>query len=727
MVVFDDKSVNDPSLAGEEETFWSAPLAVPAWEPLDWLSLLEQSQARLEEERGRATVAELRVEEQRRREKAERSRAQGYKRQLRAYRVKLKAARDELKDAGGGADRSRTFKALERRVEAQDDEIATLDLLLRRSVDERERIEARHRDEIHWLKVEMDGLRSLMVQISGDCNRAVDSLQKQLERRLGAARRRVQAREGTIGWLRGRIDRLKAGTARATERYRALRGAVAELRSEVRGLNGEIAELTSQLHTAQARIDKLRSTRSVLSRAVYGRKSERQDRPGTGRKRGQQPGAAGHGHTPRSGLGERTERRDPPEAARTCPECLAPYVHNGERSATVIEIEVKAHTRRIVRSRWRRGGECAASPRDVTAPALGRVFRNSPYGVSVWACVLYERFVARRPIHRVAGWLGDMGLTIAPGTLADSVKRFVPLFKPLAEAILAHQNSAPLRHADETGWRVQEYRRKGRSGRAWLWASVSLDAVYYLIDPSRSAEVACRLFGSVEGVAVLVCDRHSAYKKLARELGGKVILQWCWAHQRRSFLDCAAGHVRLTRWCRRWIERIARIYRLNEARVAEYDPAAQRQSPAFDAAQAELEQAVDALFAAAEKELAGLGAKARKARPLRSLLNHREGLCVFVDRPRAPMDNNLAERLLRGAVIGRGLSFGSDSERGARFTATMYTVTGTLAMNGIDVRRWLGEWLQACAENGREAPRDLSRWLPWSMSAERRRALAAPE
>ena len=35
----------------------------------------------------------------------------------------------------------------------------------------------------------------------------------------------------------------------------------------------------------------------------------------------------------------------------------------------------------------------------------------------------------------------------------------------------------------------------------------------------------------------------------------------------------------------------------------------------------------------------------------------------------------------------------------------MYTVTGTLAMNGIDVRRWLGEWLNACADNGREAHR----------------------
>ena len=267
---------------------------------------------------------------------------------------------------------------------------------------------------------------------------------------------------------------------------------------------------------------------------------------------------------------------------------------------------------------------------------------------------------------------------------------------------------------------------KGRSSRAWLWTSVSDDAVYFHIDPSRSAEVAKTLFGDVKGIVFLVCDRYSAYRKLARELGGKVILCWCWGHQRRSFIDCAAGHVRLTRWCQGWIERIAAIYRLNDARQEHYDPGLEHRTPAFDAAQGELKKAVDGLFADAEAELAGLSAKALRAKALRSLLNHREGLCVFVDHPQVPMDNNAAERALRGPAIGRQLSFGSDSEKGARFTAMMYSVAGTLALNGIDVRRWLQAWLTACAKNGGKPPDDLSPWLPWSMSEDCRRAFTAP-
>ena len=94
---------------------------------------------------------------------------------------------------------------------------------------------------------------------------------------------------------------------------------------------------------------------------------------------------------------------------------------------------------------------------------------------------------------------------------------------------------------------------------------------------------------------------------------------------------------------------------------------------------------------------------------------------MFLQRPAVPMDNNFAERTLRGAVIGRRLSFGSDSETGAQLTALMYSVVETLALNDIDVHRWLQEWLNAA--NGGRAPPDLAEWLPWSMSQTRWRAL----
>ena len=358
--------------------------------------------------------------------------------------------------------------------------------------------------------------------------------------------------------------------------------------------------------------------------------------------------------------------------------------------------------------------------------AVPRLFPNTPYGTSVWSRKLYEHYACRRPLHGVSGWLGDQGLPVAAGTLADSAPRFVSLFGPIAEAIRAHQNECTLRQADETGWRVQELRGEGRSGRAWLWASVTGDSACFHIDPSRSAEAALRLFGDLAPGTVFVCDRYSVYKKLERLLGGLVILQYCWAHNRRDVIDCAAGQPHLAYWCRAWLERIAAIYRLNKVRLSHYDPALAHQSAEFDTAQVALAAALDALFERASRQLAGLPDEAREGKALRSLVNHREGLSVFVDHPRTPMDNNFTERQLRALVIARRLSFGSDSLTRATLTALMYSAVATLTLNGIDVLRWLEGWLTACAQNGGRPPEDLAPWLPWSMDGARRRELAAP-
>ena len=618
--------------------------------------------------------------------------------------------------------------ASERRCKRLAGENADLRAALWNSDERERRLKAEYGYQTGRLKEDIARLRGALGRSADKLLDGMASQRQKFDRQIGAVARKVEARDRTLSWLRGRNDRLRAGTVRATELIASLRAKNAVLRADVRGLKAEKAVLASRVETLEAQVEKLRSTRSVLSKALFGSRSEKQKKSGSGRKRGQQPGAPGHGRTKRAGLREKKERRNPPKDARICSCCGKPYVANGERSTSLIEIEVKAHIRRIERPRWRRGCECPSSPLEVIAPPPARLFPGTLYGTSFWARFLFEHCACFRPLSRVAAWYADQGLPVSPGTLANSLKRFVPLFEPIHEAILAHQNKAALRHADETGWRVQEFRRNGRSSRAWLWTSVSKDTVYFLIDPSRSAEVAKTLFGDTDCTVLVVCDRYSAYRKLARELGGKVILCFCWAHQRRTFIDCAAGHVRLARWCERWIERMGEIYHLNDERLKHYDPALalERQSPAFDAAHDALKKAVERLFADAGAELAGLPKEGRKAKALRSLLRHREGLCVFVDHPLVPMDNNFAERVLRRPAIGRKLSFGSNSEDGATFTAIMYSVVGTLSMNGIDVLRWLKAWLDACAKNGGKPPDDLSPWLPWSMSEARKRKFTAP-
>lgn len=134
---------------------------------------------------------------------------------------------------------------------------------------------------------------------------------------------------------------------RAKDIIESLRRRNAELRVEMRELKTERKALASRIETLEAQVEKLRSTRRVLSKALFGSRSEKQKKAGTGRKRGQQPGAPGHGRTPRPGLGEKKEPRNPPKDARICSCCGKPYVANGERSTTLIEIDRLGHRRAL--------------------------------------------------------------------------------------------------------------------------------------------------------------------------------------------------------------------------------------------------------------------------------------------------------------------------------------------------------------------------------------------
>ena len=118
-------------------------------------------------------------------------------------------------------------------------------------------------------------------------------------------------------------------------------------------------------------------------------------------------------------------------------------------------------------------------------------------------------------------------------------------------------------------------------------------------EPSTSSRnlaqrAAARLFGDAAPGTVLVCDRYSAYKKLAKDSAGLVTLAFCWAHVRRDFIKCAAGNETPTDWERRWTGRIARLYRLNGARLEQHDAGldADHRNPAFAAAHRELARAL---------------------------------------------------------------------------------------------------------------------------------------
>ena len=74
---------------------------------------------------------------------------------------------------------------------------------------------------------------------------------------------------------------------------------------------------------------------------------------------------------------------------------------------------------------------------------------------------------------------------------------------------------------------------------------------------------------------------------------------------------------------------------------------------------------------------------------VRYVLERWKGLTVFLDDPLVPLDNNAAERSLRGPVLGRKNHYGSRSKRGMHVAEILYSLCETAKLQDLDARAYL--------------------------------------
>ncbi|MCP5073438.1 MAG: IS66 family transposase [Rhodobacteraceae bacterium] len=509
------------------------------------------------------------------------------------------------------------------------------------------------------------------------------------------------------------------------------------------------ARAQKQIDELKGQVEHWKGKFRKFKQRLFGKKSEKSSKNETsgqshpsGRKRGQQKGSVGHGRTKRPHLPVVDEQRDLPEGECQCPHCGGAYdPFPGTEDSEILEIEVRGYKRKIRRKRYKKTCQCPQTPGIVTAPPAPRVIDRSPIGISIWVHILLGKYLYAQPLNRLLQALQEKGEPISPGTLIGGMQPLMVLFEPLMEALYRKQMSEDRFHADESRWEVFVI-LEGKAGSRWyLWLMLSASVVYYRIDPSRSAQVPEEHFSNLAQEveeAILVCDRYSAYKKLAR-LNGVITLAYCWIHVRRDFLDGARSVPRLEGWMLEWVSAIGDLYAINKQRVSAWDPALplEDQSPTFlehhtrlQTALQEMKDRCDTLLQEDERARAEkrwdetLHAEQRKV--LTSLQNHWDGLIVFVDHPEVSMDNNAAERNVRGPVCGRKNYWGSGSIWSAAFAAMMFSLFQTLGLWDINRDHWLSAYLNACADHGGKAPADLSPFLPWEMDQARRQLLSLP-
>ena len=228
---------------------------------------------------------------------------------------------------------------------------------------------------------------------------------------------------------------------------------------------------------------------------------------------GAKPGHVGHGrHTIPPEQAERVERVPAPER---CPECGGVLETKGTKARTVIDVQP---LRRQTVCYQLDQKYCSHCRKLVRASAPGVLPRG----------LLSNRLLAHVAVqHYVYGvTLGQLEnqLDVGYGTLMGALHQLARLLEPACEQLVQDYRQAPVRHADETGWRTD-----GHNGYAWLFCTESISL--FRFRQTRSGQVALQVLGTKRLRGVLVVDRYHGYNR------APCALQYCYAHLLRDVQD----------------------------------------------------------------------------------------------------------------------------------------------------------------------------------------------
>lgn len=484
-----------------------------------------------------------------------------------------------------------------------------------------------------------------------------------------------------------------------------LRKAAMLLDAENRRLTKKIVELTQRLMRAEGReqselrleLADIEAQLAAARHRLFGDSSERRpkakpDRPEKAR--------TGHGPRPQPSLPIVEKVHELEESVRCCPECdglLQPMKEQYEESEEIEVIE-----RRFVLVKHRRQKyRCACNAHVETAPAPSKLVPGGRYSLGFAVEVAVAKYGDHLPLERQAAIMGREGLRVDSQTLWDQIAALADVLKPIHDALGEHLRSGRIIHADETPWRMLS----GAKKRWQCWGAAGEDGVYYRIADTRGQRAAAELIGGFEGY--LVADGYKVYERLARD-GPNLTLAACWAHARRKYVEVDEQQPGR---CTEILDLIGELYAV-EREV----PTGRLGGGAADerlALRAKLRSERSREIVARIKAWALATAptalpRSSLGKAIRYMLELWEPLTRFLDEPRVPLDNNAAERALRGVVVGRKNHYGSKSRRGAEVAAVLQQHHRELQARGAE-SQGLPAGGSRDGTHDREAPRAASR------------------
>ena len=395
---------------------------------------------------------------------------------------------------------------------------------------------------------------------------------------------------------------------------------------------------------------------------------------------------------------------EPASGACTCPDCGGALRRLGADAHELLDlVPVRWRVVRNVRPKY----SCRRCEKIVQASAPVSAVGRGKATFATLAHVVVSKFDHHLPLYRQAEMMAAQGIDIDRSTLAGWTGQAAALLDPVVSRIRDAVLAADKIHADDTPVPVLDPGRgKTATGRLWVYAAddrasgnTTPPATWYRFTPDRTgAHPQARLAGFR---GFLQADAYAGYDGLYRSGVTEIA---CWAHFRRKVFDL---HERIpTPLTIDILERIGALYTV-EAEVRGQPPDVRHR-----ARQDQTRALVDALREVLDAALRRLSPKSDMAKAIAYGTRRWPALCRFLDDGRLEIDNNIAERALRGIAIGRRNWLFAGSKAGGERAAAIYTVIQTCKANGVDPQAYIADVIARVADDW-----PASRWnelMPWN-------------
>jgi transposase len=403
-------------------------------------------------------------------------------------------------------------------------------------------------------------------------------------------------------------------------------------------------------------------------------------------------------HLPRE-----TRTHQPQETV--CPECQGELRKLGEDVSEVLEyVPASFVVIRHVRPKL----SCTKCDCIVQAAAASRPIERGMAGPGLLAHVLVSKYCDHQPLYRQSEIYARQGVELERSTLADWVGGSARLLDPLVEALRHYVMAASKLHADDTPVPVlAPGNGKTKTGRLWTYVrddrpagDTAAPAVWFAYSPDRKGEHPERHLAEFRGT--LQADAYAGFNQLYEN--GRIQQAACWAHVRRKFYDLQQAHASPV--AMEALDRIAALYGF-EKEIRGRPPEERRA-----VRQERSKPLLASLQEWFESTLPKLSRKSDTTAAIRYALTRWDALQRYCEDGAIEIDNNAAERSLRGVALGRKNYLFAGSDSGGERAAAIYSLIGSAKLNGLDPEAYLR---QVLARIGDHPINRIQEMLPWKL------------